>query len=86
MSVVLPAPSGPTRPRISPAGNVALMPSRARVVPKLFTSALTLAAGRSGGGAAGVVGAGVLIRLRGLAKPQCATAGAAATSTVTGMP
>src|SRR6516162_9833347 len=61
MSVVLPAPSGPTRPRILPAGSVALMPSRARVVPKLFTSALTLAAGRVGSGAAGVVGTGVLI-------------------------
>src|SRR6516164_5232513 len=65
MSVVLPAPSGPTRPRILPSGRVALMPSRARIAPKLFTSALTLAAGRIDGGAAGGVGAGVLISCAG---------------------
>jgi hypothetical protein len=37
-------------------------------------------------GAAGVVGTVVLISSRGLSKPQCVTAGAAAMSTVTGMP
>ena len=86
MSVVLPAPSGPTRPRICPSGSVAVMPSSARVAPKLFTSALTLAAGRVGGGAGGVAGAAVLMRCAEGWMPQCAAADAAAISTVTGIP
>src|SRR5258708_6639885 len=47
MSVVLPAPSGPTRPRILAAGSSALTPSRARVAPKLFTRPATRAAGNA---------------------------------------
>ena len=62
MRVVLPAPSGPTSPRILPVGSSAVMPASAFVAPKVFTRPVTRAAGVAAAGSPSLAGAGLTVR------------------------